>query len=166
MARSTRPFADPIAWKIIREYATTDLSRPAAEIRLQAHLGDTFNPADWEPALRAITEEEDSDKALKAVDELEEAAKLRSGLKIRIAARPPQLIEAEADIMDTVKDLKSRNRIFGDLPTIDDILDPPEERVQEEDPYSSYQGQDDIVKAITEEVIVCFAPGKQSGREI
>jgi hypothetical protein len=127
MARSTRPFADPVAWKIIREYATTDLSRPTAEIRLQAHLGDTFNSADWEPALRAITEEEESDKALEIINELEEAAKRRSGLKIRIAARPSQLIEAEADMMDTVMDLKSRNRIFGDLLTVDDILDPVEE---------------------------------------
>jgi hypothetical protein len=36
--------------------------------------------------------------------------------------------------------------------TIDNILDPPEEREQEEVPYSSYQGHSDIVKAIAEEV--------------
>jgi hypothetical protein len=148
--RSTRPFADPIAWKIIREYATTDLSRPDAEIRLEAHLGDTFKAADWEPALRVITEEEDSDKALKTLDDLEKAAKQRSGLKLQIPARPTQLIEAETHMMATVQDLKSRNRVFGDLLTVDDILDPPEEREQEEDPYECHN--DDIVAVITEEI--------------
>ncbi|KAF8628104.1 hypothetical protein AX15_004084 [Amanita polypyramis BW_CC] len=72
-------------------------------------------------------EEEDSDKALKTIDELEEATKCCSGLKMCITAHPPQLIKAEAGMMDTVMDLKLCNCIFGDLPTIDDILDPPEE---------------------------------------
>ena len=89
---------------------------------------------------------------LKTLDELEEAAKQRSGLKIHIPACPPQLIEAEAEIMNTVKVLKSRNHIFGDLPTINDILDPPEEQEQEEVPYSSYQGHSDLVKVIADEV--------------
>ena len=118
---------------------------------MEAHLGDTFNAADWEPALRVITEEEDPDEALKKVDGLEKAAKQRSGLKLQIPARPPQLIEAEVHMMATVQDLKSRNRIFGDLLTVDDILDPPEEREQEEDPYE-YHTDDDLVAVITEEI--------------
>ena len=46
-SQSTTPHANPLAWKIIYKFATTDLSLPNAEIRLQAHLGNHFIDADW-----------------------------------------------------------------------------------------------------------------------
>lgn len=71
-----------------------------------------------------LTEEDDSDKALKTIDELEETAKRHSGLKIQIAAHPSQLTEAEADLMNTVTDLKSHNRIFEIHPLLMIFLTP------------------------------------------
>jgi hypothetical protein len=41
--------------------------------------------------------------------------------------RPDQLLSAEAEFMQSVNDLKARNRIFGELQTVDEILDPAEE---------------------------------------
>ena len=52
--------------------------------------------------------------------------------------------------MATVQDLKSRNHIFGDLLTVNDILDPAKEREQEDDPYESHN--DDIVTVITHKI--------------
>ena len=111
--QSTCPFADLIAWNIICKYTTTDLSWPDAEIQLEAHPGDTFDAADWEPVLWVITEEEDSDKALESIDDLEKAVKQHSGLKLQIPAHPPQLIDAETDMMVTVQELKSWNLMLG-----------------------------------------------------
>jgi len=52
------PHADPLAGKIIYEFAATDLLLPNAEIRLQAHLGNRFIDVDWRPALRAVMDAE------------------------------------------------------------------------------------------------------------
>ncbi|KAJ8586736.1 hypothetical protein M405DRAFT_342753 [Rhizopogon salebrosus TDB-379] len=41
--------------------------------------------------------------------------------------RPDQLLSAKAELMQSVNDLKTRNRIFGELQTVDEILDPAEE---------------------------------------
>jgi hypothetical protein len=40
--------------------------------------------------------------------------------------RPDQLLSAEVELMQSVNDLKARNRIFGELQTVE-ILDPAEE---------------------------------------
>ena len=147
---STWPFSDPVAWKIIREYATTDQSWPDTEICLQAHLSDTFDTADWEPVLQAISEEEDLDMALKDIDDLEQAEKWWSGLTIHIpASHPPQLITVETDLINMVQNLKSRKHIFGELMTADEILNPPEEWGNENEEYSA---DTDVVTAIVEEV--------------
>ena len=50
-SQSTTLHTNPLAWKIIYEFATTDLSLRNAEICLQAHLGNHFVDADWRPAL-------------------------------------------------------------------------------------------------------------------
>ncbi|KAF8343386.1 hypothetical protein F5887DRAFT_918607 [Amanita rubescens] len=57
---------------------------------------------------------------------------------------------SETDLIDSVHDLKSRNRIFGELLTIDEMLDPPEER--ENADSDQYDGHTDVVMAIVEEV--------------
>ncbi|KAF9233733.1 hypothetical protein BU15DRAFT_66351 [Melanogaster broomeanus] len=54
----------------------------------------------------------------------------RPGLKIQISRRPkelPQLKSTENELMQSVDVLKSRNRIFDTPPTLNELLDPPEE---------------------------------------
>jgi len=141
-SQSTTPHADPLTWKIIYEFAMTDLSLPNAEIRLQAHLGNRFIDADWQPALRAVMDAEgDSHAAVIAIKPLEQAAMRRLGLKIQISLRPkelPQLKLAEEELIESIKDLKARNRIFDTLPTLNEVLDPPEEvEIREIEVFSS-----------------------------
>jgi hypothetical protein len=98
--------------------------------------------------------EEDTEKALRTINGLHEAAIARSGLKLRIPARPTNTVAAnsqqpssvEEDLMGKVELLKSRNRIFGDVPTVEELLDPVEEREQED------AVTDGSVKGIIEQV--------------
>lgn len=133
------PHADTLAWDIIQDFATSDMSLPEAESQLQAHLGDRFVDSDWQPALRAVMEAEgDADKASAAVDSLRKAAVARSGLKLKIPARkisrvkPEQSVLVEEELISKVELLKSRNRIFGDVPTIDELVNPISESEQDE----------------------------------
>jgi hypothetical protein len=106
--------------------------------------------SDWRPALEAVMKAEGNmQMALNAIDALMQAASRRTGLKIRIPARPrpDQLSSAEAELMQSVNDLKARNRIFGKLPSVDELLDPAEERDMGE--FSAFEGGD---KAIADEV--------------
>ncbi|KAF9228316.1 hypothetical protein BS17DRAFT_850897 [Gyrodon lividus] len=131
------------------EFATTDLSLPNAEIRLQAHLGNCYANADWRPTLKVIMAAEgDAEAALQAIEPLECDAKTRSGLKIRISlCLPdiPQLEEVEAQLMGTVDTLKSRNRIFGNPPTLLELLDPPEEKEIRQGPLLEANRSDEAI---------------------
>jgi hypothetical protein len=59
-------------------------------------------------------------------------------LTIRIpAARPLQLVTMEEDLIASVEKLQKKNRIFGELPTVDELTDPIQEReVSEDSPYA------------------------------
>ncbi|KAG1796120.1 hypothetical protein EV424DRAFT_1353272 [Suillus variegatus] len=105
------------------------MSRPNAEICLQAYLGNSYSATDWEPTLKVIMEEEDGDEALKTITSLKKAALCHSGLKIHIPS---------------LNDLKSQNHIFGVLPTIDELLNPVEEKEVEESLFDSQ----DLVKQL------------------
>jgi hypothetical protein len=110
-SQSTTPHADPLAWKIIYECVTTDLSLPNAEICLQAHLGSRFIDADGQPALWAVMDAEgDSQVALTTIKPLEQAATHRPGIKIRISLHPkklPQLKLAEDELVQSIHELKA-----------------------------------------------------------
>ncbi|KAI6024684.1 hypothetical protein BKA83DRAFT_99321, partial [Pisolithus microcarpus] len=103
--------ADPLAWTIVRDFVTSDMTLPEVESALQLHLGDHFIDADWQPALKVVMDAEgDVDQALEAVDKLQDAAASRTELE------------------DHISTLKTRKRIFGDVPTLDEVFSPVEER--------------------------------------
>ncbi|KAF8980840.1 hypothetical protein BDQ17DRAFT_1438749 [Cyathus striatus] len=56
--------------------------------------------------------------------------------------------------MASVKELKQQNRIFGALPTLDELVNPQEEREVGESPYQFEGGDDDIVKEVEYEMAV------------
>jgi len=146
-----RPHVDLAAWTIVRKFAGTEMSLPNAESDLQAHLGDRYTDSDWRPALKAVMDTEgDTDLALRAVNTLEKAAFGRTGLKLRIPAHQQKLAQlsaAEQELMGSINGLKERKRIFGTLLTIDEILDPAEER--DNGDLLNFEGGD---KAIADEV--------------
>lgn len=153
----TRPHTDPLAWNIVHKFATTEMSLPNAENKLQALLGERYIDSDWRPALKAVMDAEgDVEMALNAIDALMQAASRRTGLKIRIPARSQQaaqLSSTEAALMQSVRELQARNRIFGTLPTIDELLDPAEERDKGE--FSAFEGGDSsIADTVRHEIAV------------
>ena len=90
--------------------------------------------SDWQPALKAVMESEDDDAALNAISTLHTAASSRSGIKIRIPAlkepahKSQQLMLVELEVMESVHHLKEQNQIFGKLLSVDEVVEPPEER--------------------------------------
>ncbi|KIK18876.1 hypothetical protein PISMIDRAFT_108665, partial [Pisolithus microcarpus 441] len=127
--------ADPLAWTIVRDFVTSDMTLPEVESALQLHLGDRFVDADWQPALKVVMDAEgDVDQALEAVDELQDAAASQTGLKIKIPTQSSGLLKTcqstsvEAELEDHISTLKTRKRIFGDVPTLDEVFSPVEER--------------------------------------
>ena len=55
-------------------------------------------------------------------------------------------MDREEDLMSSIKILKSRNRIFGSLPTIEELISPPEEHENEDNPQSL--NDDEIVAQV------------------
>ncbi|KIK73282.1 hypothetical protein PAXRUDRAFT_604742 [Paxillus rubicundulus Ve08.2h10] len=81
------------------------------------------------------------------------------GLKIQISHRPkelPQLKSTENELMQSIDVLKSRNRIFDTPPTLDELLDPPEEaEIREMDLFTiGEKGEKEIVEMVEHEMAV------------
>ncbi|KAI9566954.1 hypothetical protein HD554DRAFT_1037043 [Boletus coccyginus] len=71
----------------------------------------------------------DTAQATEAVEKLASAACMRSGLVLKLSIlMPPQLEALEEDLRGSISVLKDRNRIFGTLLSINELLDPLEER--------------------------------------
>ena len=124
--------ADPGAWAIVHQFATaSDMTLLQAEMALQQHLGTRYITDHWNPALKAVMDSEgDVMQAVNAVEKLAAAACQRTSLVVKIPAlsKPPQLEALERDLKDSVANLKDRNRIFGQPLTLDELLDPLEEK--------------------------------------
>ncbi|KAG1835523.1 hypothetical protein EV424DRAFT_1562480 [Suillus variegatus] len=121
------------------------------KVNCKPHLSDRYADSDWRSALKAVMDAEgDMDLALRAVNTLEKSAFGCTSLKLQIPARqqkPAQLSATEQKLMRLINDLKERKHIFGTLPTIDEILDPVEEKDNGDLP--NFEGGD---QAIADEV--------------
>ena len=125
------------AWDILEKFATTDMSLPQAENALKGHLRNRYVDEEWQPALDAVmAAENDATAALEQLKELRHASKSNpaaaSSSILPLYAPTTQCEDLEADLMSSVKMLKSQNRIFGRLPTIAELISPPEEQESED----------------------------------
>lgn len=149
---------DPVAWNIVHKFATTKISLPNAENKLQALLGKRYIDSDWRPALKAVMDAEgDVEMALDAIDALMQVASRHTGLKNCIpicSQKAAQLSSTKAALsMQSVQELQARNHIFSTLPTIDELLDPAEERDKGE--FSAFEGGDSsIADTVCHEIAV------------
>ncbi|KAF8227377.1 hypothetical protein L208DRAFT_1297022 [Tricholoma matsutake] len=126
------------AWDILRIFATSSMTLPAAEEQLKTHLGNRYNARDWQPALDAVMNAEgDIIQAQEALAWLSSTTQLPR-LTIRLppvgqARSDPTSLssgigEAEKDLMDSVEELVKRKQIIGPPPTLEDLVNPIEER--------------------------------------
>jgi hypothetical protein len=129
------------------------MTLPQAETSLNQHLGDRYKDADWRPALKAVMDAEgDVQKAQKAIQTMS-AACGRPKITIKLpAARPPELVTAEEHLVSSVKILQSKNRVFGQLLTADELIEPVQEReILEYSPYAFPEGDKEIVAQVLHE---------------
>jgi len=141
------------AWHILRQFATSDMGLPEAERALENLLGDQYKDADWRPGLKAVMDAEGNvTAAQEALDQLSNVRPTQHLAKTVTApeARPAQLVAAETELMASISTLRSRNRVFGPAMTINEIVDPLEERENslDDSPYAFPGGDDDIIKQV------------------
>jgi hypothetical protein len=149
------PHADPDAWHVVREFATTEMSLPEAEKCVENILGARYVDTNWRPAFNAVMDAEgDSDAVASTIEQLVRAACQRTGLKLRIPARQPplaQLTAIENEVSASLQELRTRNCIFGEPPSLDEFLEPAEE--QEVEGSFEFEGGDKaIVAAVQKEI--------------
>ncbi|PPQ93410.1 hypothetical protein CVT25_004727 [Psilocybe cyanescens] len=141
-SKNDSPFSDPGAWEILRQFASTDMALPVAKEKLMTYLGNHYNDKDWRPALKAVMDAEgDVVKAQELLRKFSEICE-RPKLIIKLPARPPQAVAIEENLLKSVETLKSRNRVFGPLPSIEDIVNSAEESQEAEDSLFAFPGGD------------------------
>lgn len=132
------------------------MTLPQAEEKLLAHLGDRYKDSDWRPALKAVMDAKgDVTKAQEAVQAFSAGCE-RPKLVIKLpASRPPQVVAIEKDLMEPVEELKTRKRVFGPLPSIEELVNPVEEQESFEDSPHAFPGGDlKIVGQVQHEIRV------------
>jgi hypothetical protein len=139
-------------WDLVVEFATNSWSIPDAHSALQERLGDQFIVREWiEPLDSALAAEGDVSAALAAVnawrnkwapDSPSEAPDSPSEvLDSPVATILDEHDNVEAELLGLVAELKARKRIIGEPLTLEEMLDPIEEREIGEYP-SSFEGRD------------------------
>jgi hypothetical protein len=67
-----------------------------------------------------------------------------------------QIIEVEKDLMNTVEELVKRKQIMGPPPTLEDLVDPIEEREIGDSPYRFEGGDVEIVAEVQREMAIAW----------
>jgi hypothetical protein len=142
-------------WDILEDLATSQKTLPEAEEALNKVYGSTYNNLVWRPALVAITGSETTDAAL---DKLTKFKAAETGI-VNKGARHTEAVETE--LMDAIVELKARNCIFGPLPSVEDLMNPPGKLEIGDDP-DRFTSDANIIKAVHKGVSV----GEDSDDEI
>ena len=152
--------ADNGAWGILQEFANGTISSlPQTESRLEVHLGDRYRFIDWKPAFDAVfAAEDDVGKAISAIETLEKQARTETTTAPTIPSPTPprlalnQLTMLENDLMECVTKLGDRKRIRGTCPTLEDLLNPVEEREIGESDFLFPGGDGEIIAKVIREL--------------
>ncbi|KIJ46291.1 hypothetical protein M422DRAFT_46281 [Sphaerobolus stellatus SS14] len=120
---------DLSTWKILQDFATTEMGLPEAEAKLQACLGSRYNHGDWVDAYHAVMcTENNSEEAVKALDAftnkifglpLAQALIMTVNVttsiqqEIPLPVHPTSLQIVENELQDCVDELKRHKRIIG-----------------------------------------------------
>ncbi|KIK51388.1 hypothetical protein GYMLUDRAFT_64840 [Collybiopsis luxurians FD-317 M1] len=120
-------------WDIILAFAESKWTLPQVEDQMQGVLGLAYDPKDWQAGFDAVLNVEgDSAAALEAVKVLMSTSSSGKPASFQMQpefAKNPELKMAENQLMDAMNALKECNCIKGDIPSIDDLLNPPIEHM-------------------------------------
>jgi hypothetical protein len=97
-------------WNIINNFAVTDMTLPHAKNQLENLLSTYYSDSDWHSALNGVlAAENNSIKALKAINKLSKAATAQSptGLTPDPTPYPKQLHNLKNNLTNAVAELKS-----------------------------------------------------------
>jgi hypothetical protein len=136
--------AKETAWAVLRRYAlSSTMTHPQAESAVRAALGADYREEEWEGVLSAVLDAENKTSvALKAIEEAERTSRnhqpasapktscptISTLLVVPALANDADSRAVEAQLVERVAELKRQNRIFGAPPTLDQMLDAPQER--------------------------------------
>jgi hypothetical protein len=138
------------AWDLIESFATTEMTLSQAEDGLKNLFGDGYVAERWMPALDAVMNaEDDVNQALDAIKQIRLASPSNTAL-VSSHATTAQGSELEVELMESVKELKERNRIFGPILTLDELLDPVDE-LEIGQSASALSGEEEIVAKVHRE---------------
>ena len=110
---------------------------PEAEDGLEKVYGSTYWDFIWWPALAAITGSETNEAAL---GELERFKAMENGI-----VEDSEVVEAE--LMGAIVELKAQNRIFGPLPSVEDLVNPPGKLAIDDD-RDLFKSDADIIEEV------------------
>ncbi|KAJ3780447.1 hypothetical protein GGU10DRAFT_380619 [Lentinula aff. detonsa] len=136
-------------WNILHTFASTPMTLPEAEKQLKELFGDSYNDEIWHAMLSKITCLEPNSDSAAIFTEID--MHLQS-LHSSTASAPTQtdsIIPVERDLMEIIADLKTRNRIFGETPTLEELVDPVEEK---EIGGSAFHYGEDAEKKIVDQI--------------
>ena len=108
------------------------MTQPEAKQRLEAHVGPAYIDEHWAQILKAVMScEEDSTQAIKVVEllALQALASPTITLSLPTVLLSPDQQSIETQLMECVTELVKRKHIFGTPPTLDELVDPVEEKV-------------------------------------
>ncbi|KIK12782.1 hypothetical protein PISMIDRAFT_18478 [Pisolithus microcarpus 441] len=140
---------------------------PKAEDSLQTVLGNCYITNKWAPILKIVMDAEDDTPT--ALEGLNKVMNHIFGCQITqiqnstiwtqtstAAAQPtlPQLSEAEQDLTKAVEDLKQHKWIIGMALTLEEMLNPVEEKEIGKSMYQFEGGEDDIVEQVNHGIAI------------
>jgi len=139
-----------------------------AEDRLQQLLGDSYIDSDWPSILKIVMDaKRDVGKALEGLDKraatifgppiTENTSTTRKPAVSPLSSHQQsfaQLAEAECELLKAVNDLKHQKRIIGSPLTLEDMLNPFEEKEIGDSLYRFHGGEDSIVAQVNYEMAV------------
>ena len=132
-------------WNILEDLATSQKTLPEAEDSLKKAYGSTYQDSIWRPALAAITGSETTEAAL------DELAKFKAAENRIVNEADGHMKAVETELMDAITELKGRRRIFGALPSLEDLVNPPGELEIDENP-EQFKSDADIVEEVQKRV--------------
>ena len=141
-------------WDIVTQFATEQWSLPEVHAHLQERLGNDYIATEWNESLDSVLRAEgDTGAALTALAALRNKwAPDTPSESCEVAKIPDECNKVEGELLDLVAQLKDRRRIFGEPCSLDELLDPEEEREIGESLSSCEGGDTEIVGMVQQEI--------------